>query len=227
MAPDLETETAAAPTSPSPPLRMTYQEFLEWADEDTNAEWVDGEVVWMSPLSGEHQQLGRFLLRLLSDFVEEHNLGDIRYERFQMKLAPDLPGREPDLLFVAKANFSRLKQTYLDGPADLVVEIVNPDGRERDTEEKFREYQQGGVQEYWIVDRSLKQAEFYQLGADRIYDRMPVSDDGLFYSQVLPGLWLRVEWLWQDPLPRVRAIRKEWELVNGKDRARHRPRKEP
>ncbi len=27
---------------PARPLRMSYEEFLEWADEDTLVEWVDG-----------------------------------------------------------------------------------------------------------------------------------------------------------------------------------------
>jgi Uma2 family endonuclease len=210
MAHNVKIEPAAAPASPSPPLRMTHEEFLEWADEDTDAEWVDGEVVWMSPISGEHQRMGRFLLRLFSEFLEERDLGELRYERFQMKTGPDLPGREPDILFVANVHLSRLKETCLEGPGDLVVEIVSPESRERDTEEKFREYEQGGVPEYWIIDLELKQAEFYQLGEDAAYHRMPISDDGLFRSEVLPGLWLRVDWLWQDPLPRVRAIRKEW-----------------
>jgi Uma2 family endonuclease len=215
MGHDIETGPAAAagltvPPASSPPLRMTYEEFLEWADEDTNAEWVDGEVIWMSPLSREHQELGGFLLALMREFVEAYELGALFYERFQMKTAPHLPGREPDILFVAKANLGRLRQTYLDGPADLVVEIVSPDSRERDRGEKFREYEQGGVREYWIIDLTLKEAEFYQLGEDAAYHRMPISDDGHFRSEVLPGLWLRVDWLWQDPLPRVRAIRKEW-----------------
>ena len=25
--------------------KLTYEEFLDWCDEDTRAEWVDGEVV--------------------------------------------------------------------------------------------------------------------------------------------------------------------------------------
>src|SRR5947209_3781635 len=41
--------TMAKPISqPRPPgqgERMTYEEFLAWADEDTRAEWVNGEVV--------------------------------------------------------------------------------------------------------------------------------------------------------------------------------------
>jgi hypothetical protein len=31
--------------------RMTYDEFLEWADEDSLAEWVDGAIVMASPAS--------------------------------------------------------------------------------------------------------------------------------------------------------------------------------
>ena len=31
------------------PDKMTYEQFLAWADEDTHAEWVNGEVVMTSP----------------------------------------------------------------------------------------------------------------------------------------------------------------------------------
>ena len=41
----------AAPEPPAKPKKMTYEEFLAWADEDTLAEWVDGEVVMTSPAS--------------------------------------------------------------------------------------------------------------------------------------------------------------------------------
>ena len=30
-------------------LRMSYEEFLQWADEDVHAEWVDGEVIVHMP----------------------------------------------------------------------------------------------------------------------------------------------------------------------------------
>ena len=41
-----------------------------------------------------------------------------------MKTGPELPGREPDLLFIARENLGRLEGVYLDGPADLVIEVV-------------------------------------------------------------------------------------------------------
>jgi len=117
-----------------PPEKMTYEEFLAWADEDTLAEWVDGEVVIYSPASDRHQDLSGFLESVLRSFVEARQLGVVRSAPFQMKLER---GREPDLLFVASEHLERLKETYLDGPADLVVEVVSPDSVGRDRGEKF------------------------------------------------------------------------------------------
>jgi Putative restriction endonuclease len=50
-------------------LKMTWEEFREWSDEDTRAEWVDGEVIMSSPISVQHQRIANFLQRLLSDFI--------------------------------------------------------------------------------------------------------------------------------------------------------------
>ncbi|HEV2292563.1 MAG TPA: hypothetical protein VGR35_01830 [Tepidisphaeraceae bacterium] len=36
---------------PHPGRRMTEEEFVEWCDDKTHAEWVDGEVIVMSPVS--------------------------------------------------------------------------------------------------------------------------------------------------------------------------------
>ncbi|HIE27934.1 TPA: Uma2 family endonuclease [Candidatus Poribacteria bacterium] len=211
MSQEVKNEPLAAPTVPSLAKKMTYEEFLAWLDEDIHAEWVNGEVVFMSPISGEHQDVGGFLLALIWHFVEAHQLGVIRYDPFQMKTGPDLPGRAPDILFVANENLSRLKRTHLEGPADLVVEIISPDSRGRDRGDKFYEYEQGGVREYWLIDPLRKQAEFYRLGEDGIYRFVPIGDDGIFRSSVLEGLWLKVDWLWQTPLPL--SVLREWKLV--------------
>jgi len=71
--------------SPTPP-KLTYEEFLAWADEDTLAEWVDGEVVMTSPASRRHQEIADFLTSVLRSFVEQHELGVVLSAPFQMKL---------------------------------------------------------------------------------------------------------------------------------------------
>jgi Uma2 family endonuclease len=196
-----------------PARKLTYEEFLTWCDEDTWAEWVDGEVVVLSPASRRHQDLADFLTAVLRAYVEAKGLGVVLSAPFQMKTGPDLPGREPDLLFVARENLGRLKDRYLEGPADLVVEVVSPESRLRDRGEKFAEYEAGGVREYWLVDPEARQADFYVLGPDNRYDRRRADAAGIYRSQVVEGLWVRPEWLWQDPLPPVLAVLRELGLL--------------
>ncbi|HSF32032.1 MAG TPA: Uma2 family endonuclease [Candidatus Tectomicrobia bacterium] len=143
MAQEVRTEPLASAARIAPPGKMTYEEFLAWADEDTWAEWVNGEVIILTPASNRHQLLVGFLVNLFQHFVEAHRLGVVLTAPFQMKIGPDLPGREPDILFIAREHLDWLKNTYLDGPADLVVEVTSRDSRARDRGEKFYEYEQG------------------------------------------------------------------------------------
>lgn len=189
---------------PSGPRKMTYEEFLEWADEDTLAEWVDGEVVMSTPASNIHQDLSGFLESVMRSFVEAHHLGIVRSAPFQMKL--ERSGREPDLIFVANEHLERLKSTRLDGPADLVVEILSPESAARDRGEKFYEYEQAGIPEYWLIDPQAGRAEFYQLDAGGHYQTVGPEAGGVYHSTSLPGFWLRVGWLWQTPLPAVDEV---------------------
>lgn len=192
-------ETISQRRTPSQGQGMTYEEFLAWADEDTPAEWVDGEVVMNSPVNLRHEDVEAFLVDLLKTYTTVHSLGKVLSSRFQMKLPAS--GREPDLLFVATQHLDRLRDTYLDGPADLVVEIVSPESAGRDRGDKFYEYRAAGIPEYWLIDPQLEQAEFYQLDAQGRYQLVPPDEQGIYHARVLPGFWLNVDWLWQDPLP--------------------------
>lgn len=35
---------------------------------------------------------------------------------------------------------------------------------------------------------------------------MPLDADGIYRSAVLPGIWLRESWLWQDPPPSIEDV---------------------
>ena len=121
-------------------------------------------------------------------------------------------GRVPDLFFLRNEHLYRLTPTYLDGPADLVVEVVSPDSVRRDREQKFREYAVGGVPEYWIVDPVRGVTEFYILDGDA-YHLAPLNDSGLFESVQLQGLHVNPSWLTRDPLPSVRSVLAEAGIV--------------
>lgn len=195
--------------APSAPAVMSYEEFLDWANEDTLAEWVDGKVNMTSPASAMHQTIADFLLMLMRFYVESRESGVVLSAPFQMKLEN---GREPDLLFVASDHLNRLKPTYLDGPADLVVEIISPESTGRDRGEKFTEYEAGGVPEYWLIDPQRRWAEFYRLEGIR-YHLAFAGEEGEYHARMLPGFWLRVEWLWQQPMPKVLDVMRILKLI--------------
>lgn len=214
MAQEIENKKALTQSNATSPLsKMNYEEFLAWAEDGSHVEWVDGEVIIMSPSSHQHQDIADFLTALLRHFVEANELGIVLSSRFQMKLPKRPSGREPDVMFVSNAKRDSLKDAYLDGPADLAVEVISPESEARDRDEKFSEYEQAGVREYWLIDPVRKQADFYLLGDDCIYYPATVGADGIFHSRVLDGLYLKVEWLFQEPMPPLLIILKEWKIV--------------
>ncbi|MBI4504195.1 MAG: Uma2 family endonuclease [Chloroflexi bacterium] len=191
-----------------PPGKLSFEEFLAWCDEDTWAEWVDGEVVVVSPASARHQDLVWFLGLVLGLWVRRRGLGRTFAAPFLMRLpAPLNRAREPDLLFVAREQLDRLTETYLDGPADLVVEIVSPESAARDRGEKLGEYEAGGVAEYWVVDPQHETLEVYRVGPSGRYETAFAGREGVYESPLLPGLRLDSGWLWAERLPVVDALR--------------------
>lgn len=141
---------------------MTYEDFLAWIDEDAHAEWIDDVVQVRGPASSQHQEILVFLITLLNLHVTTRTLGAIYPVPFQMRLRYPPRGREPDIFFVAQGNLGRVTKQYLDGPADLVVEVISPESSSRDRGEKFYEYEEAGVREYWLIDPQREQVEFYQ-----------------------------------------------------------------
>jgi len=198
---------------PEPPEGLTYEQFLEWLSDGTRAEWVNGKAIYLSPVADPHAAIVLWLGALFEILCEERGAGWARVAPFQMKTGPDLPGREPDVLYVAPENLSRVKRTYVDGPADIAVEVVSPESAARDRGEKFYEYERGGVREYWLIDPERKQAEFYQQGPGGLYVPAVIGDDSIFRSRVIEGLMLDVRWLWQEKLPTLLSVLKAWGII--------------
>ncbi len=125
-----------------------------------------------------------------------------------MRATPGGNAREPDLFFVASEHLERLTPQELNGPADVVVEIISDDSVARDRDDKFFEYQAGGVREYWLLDPRPKRqrADFYLLDAQGNYQSVPVGADGIYRSTVLSGFWLKIDWLWMDTLDPLAAV---------------------
>ena len=114
---------------------VTEEVFWEYVNEDSNCELINGFLVIHSPASEEHEDIFSYLNALFRLFLEKNSAGKIYGSRFVMKLSKKW-NSEPDLFIVLPNNYSNIKDTYYEGPADLVIEILSKSTRELDLEKK-------------------------------------------------------------------------------------------
>ena len=201
-------QTAEAPARQEVRRAMTYEEWQTWADDSTQAEWVNGEGIKFVPPDPEHADASGLLFLVLGSFVDHFDLGTAYHSPLEVRLEAIPSSREPDLVFVARAHLHRIGPKRIEGPVDLAVEFISPDSGCRDRVEKLAEYERAGILEYWLFDarRGRERSAFYRLNAHGRYQNVPLDAEGRYYSAVVPGFWLRPEWLWQDPRPKVRSL---------------------
>jgi len=181
---------------------VAYEDYLSGA-YGIHAEWINGVVIEMSPIEEAHDALSRFASALFDTYLELTTGGRVLQDPMVMKLSPKSPGRQPDLQVLLPDRMHLLKSTEVAGAANLVVEIVSQESIKRDRGDKFEEYELGGVDEYWIIDRIHKEALFYVRGEDGLFQsRLPV--DGVYTSSVLPRLKIEVSVFWREKIPSTR-----------------------
>ncbi len=190
---------------------VTVDEFmLQYAGD--HCEWVAGTVIRISPASLRHQLIIDYLSDLLRFYFTFNTTGQRITAPFVM-LLPDVPDRrrEPDIQAILETNPGTLHDTYMEGPADICIEVVSPESKARDHGEKFDEYERGGVPEYWIVDPIRSECRFYRRNADGVYISHTPDNEGDYTTPALPRLKLHVATLWQsdfpDPVQTLEAIR--------------------
>ncbi len=202
------------------PVRSRYLSFDAFLRRDfgeRHVEWAGGKVIDMSPVLSYHADMSRFFIAALTTFVEVRQLGKIYAEPYLMRCTDQLPARCPDILFVKSENQNRILREYLDGPADLVIEIVSEESRARDRGAKFNEYETGGVGEYWIIDPARNRAEFYRRDDGGVFRiQTPTTDaagNESYDCATIPGVTIRLDWLWQRPMPSVTEPLRAWGIL--------------
>lgn len=169
----------------------------EWTTEDylaleTNRliEFSHGHVEVLPMPSVLHQRIVRMLFQILEKFVMEHNLGEVLFAPVSVQLWPG-KYREPDVVFISAAHRERITPQYLIG-ADLVMEVISPDDRNRDVVKKRREYAQAGIPEYWIVDPERREIMVLILDADHYAEHGVFGQGDQATSRLITGFRVEV-----------------------------------
>jgi Uma2 family endonuclease len=193
----------------APPMRrMSEHEFDAWVGDKTRAEWVDGEVVMMSPVIVDHDHVVGWLVGVLGLYAESRQLGTIHGPEVLVRLQKVRRKRLPDVIFVSKERAGIIESKEIGGPPDLIIEVISHDSIERDWFDKYADYERAGVREYWVIDRLSDRVECYKLTPEGVYHAAKPRA-GRLISSALRGMYLRPEWLLGITLPTKFSVLKE------------------
>jgi Uma2 family endonuclease len=180
-----------------PPLqngdRLTAEEFERRYDAMPGlkkAELINGVVLMAPPITldehgGPHFDLigWLWLYRIATAGVRG---GDNATVRLPLENRP-----QPDVCLIIEPSHGgqvRVEERYIVGGPELVAEVASSSVN-YDLHDKLDVYRQNKVREYvvWrVFDRAI---DWFVLRGDQ-YERLPLTADGLYKSEVLPGLWL-------------------------------------
>jgi Uma2 family endonuclease len=146
---------------------MTIREYRLLPEDGLRWELVQGEFVMTPAPSPRHQRVSRKLQYELMTQLEKPGFAEVIDAPIDVVL-DELNVVQPDLAIVASARRSIITERAVEGPPDILVEILSPSSVDRDRHLKHTLYARFGVREYWIVDPIRGLLEAYRL-ADQGY----------------------------------------------------------
>jgi len=167
-------------------------EFWEYADEDTDCELINGVLIIHSPASEEHEDIFAQLIGIFRFYFGKTAKGKAYGSRFVMKLSKDWQP-EPDILLLSTGSLDRVMKTHVEGPADVVVEILSKATRDLDLTQKLPKYLTAGVSEVWIVDPEKHEIEIHTPETKKGWKG---SGEELVSSTIFPDLKIKTKWIW-------------------------------
>ncbi|KAA0227067.1 Uma2 family endonuclease [candidate division KSB1 bacterium] len=185
---------------------ITFDEYFEIADEKMRTDLLDGIIIRDSPAFAKHGRINSWLAQVIGFYVAKHDLGEIFSPTTSVRFT-QYQATEPDLFFISKARAHIVGEKFVEGAPDLCVEIVSKSSRKHDRGRKFTLYADHGVQEYWLIDPLSNTVDFFGAQQGRFIALAP-DGEGRLHSNVLPGFWLKPEWL-RGELPAVLPVLKE------------------
>src|SRR5207253_2863949 len=95
---------------------------------------------------------------------------------------------EPDLLYLSPQRLHLISERGVEGPPELVVEVLSPSTQRRDRTVKLRRYARAGVPHYWIVAPATRSLEAYALGTEGYALTGTYGPGTTFEPPLFPGL---------------------------------------
>lgn len=176
------------------------QAFYNQITEGDKAEYINGKVIFHSPVKLRHNTTSKRLLVLLDAYVESNDLGFVGYEKILISLTRN--DYEPDICYFGHAKSEQFTDDQMQFPApDFVIEVLSKSTESNDRGIKFEDYAAHGVQEYWIIDPMTQVLEQYRL-VQGVYELALQSGTGQVTSVALPHFQIPVRALFDEQVKR-------------------------
>jgi Uma2 family endonuclease len=170
----------------------TADELYRMAAHGVRYELVRGELREMAPAGNEHGKVTVRLTWRLAQHVEAHGFGVVFAAEtgFRIGTDPDTV-RAPDVAFVAQARLDEVGpvEGYWPGAPDLVVEVVSPNDRYTDVEEKTTDWLGAGTRMVLVVNPRKHIVTVYR---SLTHITILTGSDTLSGDDVVPGWQVRV-----------------------------------
>jgi Uma2 family endonuclease len=153
----------------------------------------------MSSPSVEHQRMSTELNRQFANFLLDKPCqvfaAPLDLRLFPQKDLLDDTVLQPDLMVVC--DDKKISKNSVDGPPDLVIEIISPSNTAGLMLQKFNKYLAAGVREYWVIDPDEAFVHVHILREDRYISAL-YQKDAVIQVSVLPGLSIDLKTLWRQ-----------------------------
>lgn len=129
---------------------QTFEQFAQYPDDGMKHELLKGEHIVVPPAKFRHSSVQHKLLHLLSPYVQQHRLGEVRIEA-GFKLTSDT-WLQPDVCFIRAAQIQTTDPNgYCEGAPALAIEVVSDSNTAAQLDLKVEQYFSHGSDEVWVV----------------------------------------------------------------------------
>jgi Uma2 family endonuclease len=189
---------ATTPSTIPAAYRLTYEDWLQFPEDGRLYEIIGGEL-FVSPTPAiRHQRISLRLLFALHTHLQAEQPGEVFHPLTGVRLSEqDVP--EPDLVVILAVHANRIGEHVIEGPPDLIVEILSPGTAGRDLVAKRALYARAGVDEYWIVDPVASEIEVLTREGDRYRTAALYGRAELLRSPCLPDLRIPLDAVFAEP----------------------------